>query len=250
MKQLILLIAIFLVTLASWAQEIAQDTQQLSSPAPDTLKQARIYISMGVAFPTGAFKSQFVTVDRINGAKMGEIIAVGYSYDLHRLIAVGASVGLRVNEADAEAYLKRFNAQRISHQKLEEAKSGLWKTGFLVADFYVQMPFKNIVLYSKISYGLAYIEHPSNYLRYQEQIYTHHEGREIEWDAAPVLATAYGFAGGLRYELGKFGIGVEITWFATEPNFKLIYSKPFEYEQNEKYHMNSNNCLLQLSYRL
>jgi hypothetical protein len=249
MKQLILFIAISLYAFTTWSQEKTQihpDTLIVQ----DTLKQGRVYVNIGVAFPTGSFKSQFVTVDRINGVKRGGMIVMGYSHDIHRLIALGASMGMRINEVDDEGYLKRFNAQGLNKQTLEDARSGLWKTSFLLADLFVQMPFRNIILYSKFSYGLAYTEHPTNYMRYTEQIYAHYEGREIEWSAEPVFSVAYGFAGGLRYEIGKFGIGIEAGWFATKPNFNLNFSKPLVYEQDEKYQMNSNNCLVQLSYCL
>lgn len=249
MKQLFLIVAFSLLAFSVIAQEIEVPVHEaIEKNLSDTLNSSRLILNIGPTLPLGTRDSESFGYLDYYWTKPGGSIIASYARDLHKHFSLGLSIGIRANPVDKAGYIAAYNKEYSGIEEIKEMKSDPWFTAFMLTDLYVQLPIKEVVFYSKLSYGLAYVLQPEQYAKVK--ILVPGQEKELEAKTRTTSATglAYGLSVGTRYEVGRFGIGAEVSWLSTKP-------ESYHETQYEKYNVNltehklsSVSCTLLLSY--
>ncbi|QCR23182.1 hypothetical protein [Pontibacter sp. SGAir0037] len=191
MKVALSLLISALVTFPGLAQERSKRTHH-------------IYLQGGIAAPLGELDLMGLRIEgMIND---GGIAKISYAKDIFSFLAVGATIGRRVNS---------FNIA-----VMEEATSGTvlvppWRTTTALADLYLKLPLKQFSIYTRGSVGLAMPK------TWQLDIHTSVETGRLSTVRKP--AEAYSAAGGISYRINKLEFGLETDLLLTNPELRLDF---------------------------
>jgi hypothetical protein len=251
MKQLLLLLAFCCFTIRALAQEEAAPIQSSAATSNDSTnsidvrKAARLVVQVGIAIPAGSTSASGAP-KQLYSCRTGGILSISYVQSLYKHMAIGLSIGVQANPVDEESYLQ-------AEPLVEKIKSNPWVLNFFLTDLYLQVPIKQVTFYTKFSYGLGHTMRPQ-----QEHLLRDYGSNPVKivHQKAFSVDFAYGFASGVRFEQGKWGIGIEAGYLATTPKFHLGERLFFPNGRTELYDYRANltlssvNCNMQLSYKL
>ncbi|WP_299823366.1 hypothetical protein [uncultured Pontibacter sp.] len=198
----------------------------------------RFTLNIGAASPTGVFKSTKESDDEAGYAKTGALVSLAYAADVHKNIAVGATLGWRNNPFDIDAFIGEDG------EFIKSAEAESWRSVMLLGNVYLQAPINNLTLYAKGSFGTAFNKSAAFKFTSVETAYGSYE---FEQSAAKNSSLAVGIGGGLRYDFGRFGVGAEFDVLSTKPEYKVEYDGETE---SFKQPSNSFNTTVGLTYRL
>ncbi|WP_162425817.1 outer membrane beta-barrel protein [Pontibacter pudoricolor] len=203
-------------------------------------KQSRIMLNIGAASPSGDFGGKNIEGEKDGFAKTGALISAGYAMDLNKNFAFGATLGWRNNPTDIDAIVAELGGEEAGMTKAEATS---WRTTYLTADAYAQLPLEKLNLYAKGSVGYGFSNSSGLDLEGESEWGSY----EITQSEAKSNAPVFGLGVGLRYDFGKFGLGAEVGMFSTTPEFEYEYDGE---KETLKQPMTTVNTTLQLSYRL
>ncbi|GHA77954.1 outer membrane beta-barrel protein [Pontibacter akesuensis] len=189
----------------------------------EAVDENRHYVGLhtGAVFPLDDFKKSSFEDPYPAYAKEGVLLLASYRYSLHKLLAVGGSLGTRYNKYKMEELVQ------VDGDLLLDEKSEAWRSVFAMADAYFTLLSEDWVkAYVKGSAGASFNRSAS------WELNTKYGDIIMPADKATALALGWG-AGFDFYPEPRFGVNLEVGTLYTKPEFTVpdIKGRLFQHQQ-------------------
>jgi hypothetical protein len=171
-------------------------------------KGTTIFIVGGVSIPGSEFANA-TGIEVKDYVDRGPYTALGFKRDVHKYFAVGVTGGYSQN---------KLNIRAIEEASSTSIETVPWKSSFLVADFYAQMPIQKWTPYLKGSAGAAF---PNNWEFYAEQSHSNGTFLSGTTNTTDDIQLAYMAGIGITFTANKFVLGLESNGLAYKPEFEI-----------------------------
>ncbi|MCC9168198.1 outer membrane beta-barrel protein [Pontibacter harenae] len=199
---------------------------------------SRVSLQMGMAFPSGDFKSTELSNIKSGYAHDGVFISASYTQDLNKNFGVGATWAYRNHPFNIAPYAEKYEAYAY------EIEADPYVSIYATIDAYAQLPLNKFTAYAKGSAGYGAFRPAA-----LSGTVVYENGSTLQFSSDPGRSGSgvYGIAGGVRYNFGHFGLGAELGMIAAKPEFNVVIDGEVK---DLKQPMHTTNLSLALSYRL